>query len=102
MARAQRQAARRDERFRRHRDGMRAGTEPPGFLDRLESTGVLDPADPRYFPRYVNADWPLDARPDEASLRLASAWLTWVGHGRSEEHTSELQSQSNLVCRLLL
>src|SRR2546427_6811034 len=25
-----------------------------------------------------------------------------VGHDRSEEHTSELQSQSNLVCRLLL
>src|SRR5205085_6310810 len=25
-----------------------------------------------------------------------------VVHGRSEEHTSELQSQSNLVCRLLL
>src|SRR2546427_6992139 len=24
------------------------------------------------------------------------------GHDRSEEHTSELQSQSNLVCRLLL
>src|SRR2546430_10898136 len=24
------------------------------------------------------------------------------GFGRSEEHTSELQSQSNLVCRLLL
>src|SRR5688572_32152950 len=24
------------------------------------------------------------------------------GHRRSEEHTSELQSQSNLVCRLLL
>src|SRR5256886_13591245 len=34
--------------------------------------------------------------------------LTEIGHhvrglaGRSEEHTSELQSQSNLVCRLLL
>src|SRR2546430_8843703 len=30
----------------------------------------------------------------------------WLGpsgdHPRSEEHTSELQSQSNLVCRLLL
>src|SRR5256886_11270660 len=27
----------------------------------------------------------------------------WTKHGpRSEEHTSELQSQSNLVCRLLL
>src|SRR2546430_12374877 len=25
-----------------------------------------------------------------------------AGHVRSEEHTSELQSQSNLVCRLLL
>src|SRR2546427_8261043 len=25
-----------------------------------------------------------------------------LGTGRSEEHTSELQSQSNLVCRLLL
>src|SRR2546430_4925234 len=28
-------------------------------------------------------------------------WLT-LGKLRSEEHTSELQSQSNLVCRLLL
>src|SRR2546430_9046568 len=31
--------------------------------------------------------------------------LAWVRFGwwlRSEEHTSELQSQSNLVCRLLL
>src|SRR2546427_7972207 len=26
----------------------------------------------------------------------------WLGVPRSEEHTSELQSQSNLVCRLLL
>src|SRR2546426_5886922 len=25
-----------------------------------------------------------------------------AGHGRSEEHTSELQSPCNLVCRLLL
>src|SRR2546427_8239033 len=32
----------------------------------------------------------------EASLRTIGAG------GRSEEHTSELQSQSNLVCRLLL
>src|SRR5690606_41507519 len=26
----------------------------------------------------------------------------WGGHPRSEEHTSELQSRENLVCRLLL
>src|SRR2546430_4802314 len=31
--------------------------------------------------------------------KLHPKWLCWV---RSEEHTSELQSQSNLVCRLLL
>src|SRR2546430_5339265 len=33
----------------------------------------------------------------EAFLRSTPGWAT-----RSEEHTSELQSQSNLVCRLLL
>src|SRR2546427_9612157 len=37
-------------------------------------------------------------------FNLASAPLTLHLHAliRSEEHTSELQSQSNLVCRLLL
>src|SRR5688572_31567909 len=53
-----------------------------------------------------------DALPIFAWLRLLGradgAWLgrqphrTRVGGARSEEHTSELQSQSNLVCRLLL
>src|SRR2546430_7547791 len=33
-------------------------------------------------------------------VRIDMPYLTNVG--RSEEHTSELQSQSNLVCRLLL
>src|SRR2546430_9239258 len=37
------------------------------------------------------------ARGNEAGGRLHRG-----GVGRSEEHTSELQSQSNLVCRLLL
>src|SRR2546430_6483792 len=32
----------------------------------------------------------------------ASACRGWCARVRSEEHTSELQSQSNLVCRLLL
>src|SRR2546430_11249382 len=32
----------------------------------------------------------------------ASAWAPAVPDTRSEEHTSELQSQSNLVCRLFL
>src|SRR2546430_12661403 len=36
--------------------------------------------------------------------RSAAVWKTTAGKflPRSEEHTSELQSQSNLVCRLLL
>src|SRR2546430_13249150 len=35
------------------------------------------------------------------SMRRARDWAS-CGATRSEEHTSELQSQSNLVCRLLL
>src|SRR5690606_34975258 len=35
-------------------------------------------------------------------LRLLSGALTWTAPRRSEEHTSELQSRENLVCRLLL
>src|SRR2546430_13072159 len=34
--------------------------------------------------------------------REERARRTHAAHRRSEEHTSELQSQSNLVCRLLL
>src|SRR2546430_6067924 len=37
------------------------------------------------------------------TLRLRERLCRALAHrGRSEEHTSELQSQSNLVCRLLL
>src|SRR2546427_4545254 len=43
-------------------------------------------------------DWANDA--NSLSNQLRGAVLT--GGRRSEEHTSELQSQSNLVCRLLL
>src|SRR5256886_8749700 len=46
---------------------------------------------------------------DWASLAILAVWACGFAgvvlmrfRGRSEEHTSELQSQSNLVCRLLL
>src|SRR2546430_8264857 len=39
----------------------------------------------------------IDVRPREVQQRPPA-----LGEPRSEEHTSELQSQSNLVCRLLL
>src|SRR2546427_1066611 len=37
-----------------------------------------------------------------ASSVMRALWAISSRHSRSEEHTSELQSQSNLVCRLLL
>src|SRR5256885_614494 len=42
--------------------------------------------------------------PDRISLSRMSEgrWRNPVAHERSEEHTSELQSPCNLVCRLLL
>src|SRR5256886_4241266 len=36
------------------------------------------------------------------SFERPGFWVFRIPAGRSEEHTSELQSQSNLVCRLLL
>src|SRR5690606_41453053 len=41
----------------------------------------------------------IDKRSDE---ELAALMNNLGGHDRSEEHTSELQSRENLVCRLLL
>src|SRR5690606_41317328 len=47
--------------------------------------------------------------PEDVIARLADtadsserAFARWVFAARSEEHTSELQSRENLVCRLLL
>src|SRR2546427_7954257 len=42
--------------------------------------------------------------PIDEALRITRQVASALGHAhdRSEEHTSELQSQSNLVCRLLL
>src|SRR5688572_31685321 len=41
-------------------------------------------------------------RKKDAPLAPSEISVTDIAKTRSEEHTSELQSQSNLVCRLLL
>src|SRR5256886_6776724 len=59
----------------------------------FERIGVIMPPDDKdaaLLPRRIDGFWALIHRP-----------MTPLG-ARSEEHTSELQSQSNLVCRLLL
>src|SRR2546430_13328843 len=54
-------------------------------------------------PRIIGLPIPAAIGPEPAAT-VAVRTPTHIddGHGRSEEHTSELQSQSNLVCRLLL
>src|SRR5438270_1635659 len=42
------------------------------------------------------------SRTRSANVRSTMSPRAWPQVSRSEEHTSELQSQSNLVCRLLL
>src|SRR5260221_6442638 len=54
---------------------------------------------PFTFPRIRPAAAP---RPTERPLSLPTFRTTFCKLRRSEEHTSELQSHSDLVCRLLL
>src|SRR5688572_31413235 len=49
----------------------------------------------------VFTDWPGHS-PQEVEDQVTYPLTTNLQGLRSEEHTSELQSQSNLVCRLLL
>src|SRR2546430_16457770 len=46
--------------------------------------------------------WRTRVRWTSATPAITCARRLWGCSTRSEEHTSELQSQSNLVCRLLL
>src|ERR1039457_7380936 len=50
-----------------------------------------------HYPRYLIPGSGHSRRPGRAAARRTRA-----GHPRSEEHTSELRSRCNLVCRLLL
>src|SRR5688572_30925937 len=55
-----------------------------------------------FFEVYQLALPQLDQLEREGPLGSGKVGGGFDGVGRSEEHTSELQSQSNLVCRLLL
>src|SRR2546430_13756093 len=53
--------------------------------------------------RFLNATEKCWTKIENAGKSIASDFQPWLGQytTRSEEHTSELQSQSNLVCRIL-
>src|SRR5260221_8902062 len=51
-----------------------------------------------YTTLFRSSSWPASL---QASC-LLPPWASSMRRGRSEEHTSELQSHSDLVCRLLL
>src|SRR2546430_6950485 len=52
--------------------------------------------------RHLRAALRFLERSQSGTMRASDALLAGLQRIRSEEHTSELQSQSNLVCRLLL
>src|SRR2546427_8537770 len=69
--------------------------EPPGVHPRAACAGPERAAAPRVDTVSLLDDFDHALMDDQQDLPD-------VVHARSEEHTSELQSQSNLVCRLLL
>src|SRR5690606_41312207 len=76
---------------------------PPVSL--VRSVSLVSPT-PRRPPRRSGAAWPPGRRSSACCprpwTRSRTAGRGTAGRARSEEHTSELQSRENLVCRLLL
>src|SRR3989475_8512785 len=73
----------------------------PGYEDaelQLLALGIDSGLARRPVVRPVDPDVAARTAGDGFEIRTTSGWRPF----RSEEHTSELQSQSNLVCRLLL
>src|SRR2546427_2054598 len=64
------------------------------MLANIQKAGVLRVAIPQDFPPFGSLGTDLKLQGYDIDMAALVA--------RSEEHTSELQSQSNLVCRLLL
>src|SRR5690606_42096629 len=78
------------------RDGRRLKDEQTGLLDRpIFAMGNGEPV----FETGALLPFPFKQSPKTVRLGIHIAQF---GRHRSEEHTSELQSRENLVCRLLL
>src|SRR2546430_12925824 len=76
-------------------------------LGRDTSNDIVIKDDPKVSPFHArllwkNASWCIESHPQAGTISLNKRPIDEAILYRSEEHTSELQSQSNLVCRLLL
>src|SRR5260221_9480323 len=67
-------------------------------LSKLELCAVIK----KHLPKFVYVEAPIGEDPDKRDYIVSNARLSGSSPMRSEEHTSELQSHSDLVCRLLL
>src|SRR2546430_12146328 len=81
------------------------GIPPPMILPSVVRSGrtwsrsCAPPAETR---KPVITSSKINRAPCRSHSARSAVWNSGSGAMRSEEHTSELQSQSNLVCRLLL
>src|SRR5256886_6844771 len=76
------------------------GASQGGLYEAYHAREAIDPSIGRRPELVGQAQWDLLRRVIEE--RDPQTIAVDISHTRSEEHTSELQSQSNLVCRLLL
>src|SRR5947207_12210647 len=79
------------------RDGVITG-EGPTTKGRVHFSRALDALDAAWCARILTAS----AVEHQPVSRAEAEALFEINEARSEEHTSELQSHSDLVCRLLL
>src|SRR2546427_5995272 len=76
----------------------RGWAQPSPTLMATAGSISLKPISPTTHPPFIVTT----ATEPSRTLPIPPAWDFTPNTWRSEEHTSELQSQSNLVCRLLL
>src|SRR2546427_9360912 len=72
-----------------------------GSADNFRGTGCVFDHSRRRFARLFHIGM-IAVEPAQAGVGVGDRRQHLLALARSEEHTSELQSQSNLVCRLLL
>src|SRR5690606_11594859 len=81
-----------------------AAPDVTGIVALMYSAGITDPNEIRELLRYTAEDLGAPGFDNYYGYGLVNADAAVTGSDpvRSEEHTSELQSRENLVCRLLL